>query len=159
MQSPLGIIRTRDYYGGTIKNQEFSFIIQNNDVKKIDFDLSATLEPVPFLRLGMSLMNILGTKFEINDDQKQNLRALGIGATFQKKRVNIGGEIYVTENSKTIYQSGVNYIPFNHTLINIGFSSYHDKVMLGFNYRNLFYTYNHDALLGNYHILGTRLKF
>ena len=159
VQSPLGIIRTRDYYGGTVKNQEFSFIIQNNDVKKIDFDLSATLEPVPFLRLGMSLMNILGTKFEINDDQKQNLRALGIGATFQKKRVNIGGEIYVTENSKTIYQSGVNYIPFNHTLINIGFSSYHDKVMLGFNYRNLFYTYNHDALLGNYHILGTRLKF
>lgn len=159
VQSPLGIIRTRDYYGGTVKNQEFSFIMEDNSVKKIDCDISATVEPVPYLRLGMSLMNILGTKFQTNDDQKQNLRALGFGATFQKKRVNIGGEINVMEASKTIYQIGVNYIPFNHTLISVGCSSYRDKVMAGFNYRNLFYTYNHDTVQGNYHILGRRLKF
>ncbi len=159
VQSPLGIIRTRDYSNDKIIKQDLSFILQNSSLNKVDFDLSATVEPFPFLRFGMSLMNIFSTKFQTNDNLKQNLRALGIGATYQKKRVNIGGEINMTEDNNTIYQIGVNYIPLNHILINLGFSSYHDKVMVGFNYRNLFYTYNHDTVLGNYHILGTRLKF
>jgi hypothetical protein len=159
VQSPLGIIRTRDYSHGKLINQDLSFIMQNNNVKKIDFDISATVEPLPYLRFGMSLMNVLGTKFQSNEDQQQNLRALGFGVTFQKKRLNIGSEIHVIENSKGVYQVGVNYIPFNQTMINLGFSSYHEKLMIGVNYRNLFYSYNNDNLRGNYHILGTRFKF
>jgi hypothetical protein len=104
-------------------------------------------------------MNVLGTKFQSNGDQQQGLRALGCGVTFQKKRLNLGAEINMIENRKGIYQVGINYIPCNHVLINLGFSSYHDQVLLGANYRNLCYSFNHDRIRGNYHILGTRIKF
>lgn len=159
VQSPHGVMRIRDYYAGEITKQELSFVFQDNRLKKTDFDISVTIEPVPFLRLGMSVMNVLGTKFQSHETQNQWLRALGFGATFQRKRFNLGAEMNVGEQSRGMYQAGINYIPFNHTLISLGFSSYHDQVMLGANYRNLFYSYNHDRIRGNYHIMGTRLRF
>ncbi|MCI0494914.1 hypothetical protein L0Z72_07890 [candidate division KSB1 bacterium] len=159
VQTPLGIKRVKDYSGGKIIKEELSFIIQDNLIKQTDFDLSATIEPLPYFRFGMILMNVLGTKFQSNSDEQQNSRAFGCGVTFQKKRINIGSEINLIENNKGIWQVGINYIPFNHVLFNLGFSSYHDQLLLGANYRNLFYSFNHDRLRGSYHILGTRIKF
>ena len=159
VQYPIGIIRTTRFHHGERRSQSLSFIKQDESLKKLDFDLSATIEPVPYLRIGISLMNLLGTKLHGNEGQQQNIRAFGLGITFQKKRINIGGEINLNEKSKGIFAVGINYIPFNQTLFNFGFSSYKNKVSVGFNYRNLFYSYNTDEFRGIYHLFGTRYKF
>ncbi len=159
VQCPIGIKRTREFRHGEIRRQIYSFVKQDESLKKLDFDLSATIEPIPYFRFGISLMNILGTKLNGNEGQKQHLRSLGLGITFQKKRINIGSEINLNEKSKGIFAIGFNLIPFNHTLFNLGFSSYNNKVSIGLNYRNLFYSFNNDEFRGNYHLIGTRFKF
>ena len=103
-------------------------------------------------------MNILGTKVYSNEG-KRSLRAVGMGIVFLHGRANYGIDLLISEQDNKDISLGVDYVPWNNALINLGYSTAFNTKVLGIKYKNLYCTYTNNDELGESYLAGFKLEF
>ncbi len=107
---------TNTYTDSTIKKQKW------------DIDVSASYKVSNALHVGINLMNLAGTTLYADafaaggnkNYNRQNQRAVGLGACYKWQRFNFGTDVIFTEDGFYDASIGVNYVPFNNALLSAG---------------------------------------
>jgi hypothetical protein len=117
----------------------------------VDLDLSAYYQVSESLVMGINLMNLAGTNLYADafvpgadtiNEIKQ--RAVGIGATYKIKRVNIGADLVFGDGGLYDVSLGVNVVPFNHALISAGYTFKQHGYSISFRLRHFRIAYIND---------------
>jgi hypothetical protein len=117
----------------------------------VDVDLSAYYQVSESLVMGINLMNLAGTQLyadafvpgadTINEIQQ---RAVGIGATYKIKRVNIGADVVFGDGGLYDVALGVNVVPFNYALISAGYTFKQHSYSISFRLKHFRLAYIND---------------
>lgn len=106
-------------------------IFTDDTIKKqnFDVDVSVSYKINSFLKAGVSVMNVAGTKLYgdmfVRDSANQkyiNQRAYGAGLCYKRGRLNVGVDALLTDKGLYDVSLGANYVPFNDGLIAAGYA-------------------------------------
>lgn len=136
-----------------------SFIVSKAEESFIDYDLSMTLKNTSSIQTGLSLMNIKGTKVLANDGKREKIRAVGIGASYKKKRMHLGSDVKLSENGDFDISAGINFVPFTNAKVSFGLGSAFDTLILGAEYMYFTYTFNRNEVFDTTHFIGLKIDF
>jgi len=143
--------------------REIDFKNEETDIEDADFDLSATFEPSPSSRIGLSLMNLEGKKLLMEDGSIKNLRTLGIGASFIKSRTVFGFDAIIPQQDEADFALGLNYRLTNQSAFTLRGTKRVKGIRAGLSweYRNVQTkcSFNYDALLKASFHLGFNFKW
>jgi len=124
-----------------------------------DLDLSATYKFNKKIQLGMNIMNIAGSKLYTKNNQRKNIRTLGLGILYRVSRINIGADFTQPENGANELSLGVDYIPLNNMRLRAGFTTSYDTFIIGTEYKFFRYTYRSGSIFNNEHSVEFFFKF
>lgn len=136
-----------------------SFITNKLEESFFDYDLSMTLNNTSSIQTGLSLMNIKGTELLTNDGKREKIRAVGIGASYKKKRMHLGSDVKLIENGDFDISAGINFVPFTNAKVNFGLGSAFNTFVFGAEYRFLTYTFNSNEVFDVTHFIGLKINF
>jgi len=138
----------------------------------LDFDLSAYYSLTHNFNLGISLMNIAGTRLldegnygfsddggQMQTDFRTVIRTLGMGLSYNNSKISLGNEVQIDKDGNLSMAMGLNYVPFSDSSIRIGFSSEYDTRSFAANFKHLGYTFNTNNLLGRSHSVSIIVRF
>ncbi|MBL7820524.1 MAG: hypothetical protein JNL65_07900 [Saprospiraceae bacterium] len=133
----------------TIKTRNFSN--QTVKVQNFDADLSVYYKINRQLSFGVNLMNLTGSQlygdaFISNQKDKpiQNQRAYGLGILYKLKRVHVGSDMVLNEDGLYDASIGINYVPFNNTILAAGFSFKQAAYTFSFKMKHFHIAYIND---------------
>lgn len=111
----------------TIKTRAFTDKLV--EVQNYDADLSAIYKINRQWSIGLNFMNLAGSQLygdafiqNQNDKPILNQRALGLGIHYKIKRIQLGSDLLINGDGLYDASIGINYVPFNNTLIAAGFA-------------------------------------
>jgi hypothetical protein len=122
--------------------------------QNIDVDLSFNYKITNALRVGISVMNVADTKLYadmfIRDSANQtyiNQRAYGVGFSYKMGRLNVGVDGLFTDKDFYDASIGVNYVPFNNSLIAAGYAFKQESFSVSFKLKHFKIAYINDNSL------------
>jgi hypothetical protein len=107
----------------------------------VDLGLSLSVRPVRHFVLGVALGQVFGTPVWFSEGEKRSLRTLDVGVAYLNGRLNLGVDQRIAQAEGSGLGMGLNYVPFNHTVIVLGASTAHRTRMIGLRFRNFSYTF------------------
>lgn len=148
IEIPSHIHRT-DTYGYYYNPAEEVLISQNDTLitdsetrTAFDVDMSSTFDISPRLRIGATLLNIVGSRL-IETDTLSN-RGFGVGTTFFFEQVQLGADLEFTERMGLNGSVGVSYVPCENLEFACGFMSRNLAIQTMVKYRSLLITYQYS---------------
>ncbi len=143
-----------------------------------DIDIGAHFEIVPGLNMGLSLLNLAGTKLLAKDNyaildnhfisyaypdpfpqNETTLRALGLGFSYQRGKVHYGSDLQINEDGEGSFSLGFLYQPFSTATFSVGYASEHDSFIASMQYSFVSYAFNKNDVFGNSHLAGLVVRF
>jgi hypothetical protein len=146
-----------------------------------DLDAGVIWRALPSLQVGVTVANVLGTRFHDSDGTAVRLRAVGLGVNYLRGRLNLGTDVKVGEDGPIEVSVGANAALLDDLVLRAGlalvhpFPRYHLRMMrgpsevsargtltpwvLGIRFRSLSYSFGYHAAWGAYHFGGLRLTF
>ena len=133
-------------------NVNYTFF-QDDSIRKqaFDVDLSASYKITSYLQAGVSIMNIAGTKLYAGEflpgssnESYVNQRAYGLGLCYKRGRLNVGADVLMTDKDFYDASLGVNYVPFNNSLIAAGYAFKQQSFSVAFRLKNFKIAYIYD---------------
>jgi hypothetical protein len=133
-------------------NVNYNFFGDDTIYKQhFDADVSFCYKINSFIQAGVSVMNIAGTKLYadmfVPDSANQmyrNQRAYGAGLCFKKGRLNVGGDVLLTDDGYYDAAVGINYVPFNDALIAGGYAFKQKSYSVSFKLKHFRVAYIED---------------
>lgn len=123
-----------------------------------DIDLSATVELWGNLMIGCNLASLAGGKLADKAEGDVAQRRIGLGATYQWKKLQIGTDMIWREEQGPSAAVGLNVIPFNGALMNVGYDTTYHTFTTRVNINWLFYSYGKNNLFGTFYTIGVSIK-
>jgi hypothetical protein len=127
-----------------------------------DIDISATLEATNALTFGAVLVSALDQKMENESGDDVGMRMYGVGASFQRKRYQVGVDMTLPENPDNngiVFGFGINVIPFNNVQVHCGYTTEYRSFSSGIRLWYFSYTYSNNDVYDENHFLGLNIKF
>jgi hypothetical protein len=118
-----------------------SFIKDTLRRRSVDLGLSLSAHPARHFILGMALGQVFGTRVRFSEAEQRSLRTLDVGVAYLNGRLNLGVDERVAEAEGSGLGVGLNYVPLNHTVVVLGYSSAYNTCTIGLRYRNFSYTF------------------
>ena len=104
-------------------------------------------------------MNIRGTELLANGGEREKIRAVGIGASYKRKRVHLGCDAKLSESGDFDLSAGMSLVPFANAKLNFGLGSAYNTIVFGAKYRFLTYTFIRNEVFNVTHFIGLNIKF
>ncbi|HZW69472.1 MAG TPA: hypothetical protein VFF57_01305, partial [Hanamia sp.] len=128
-----------------------TFTDDTTKLNRFDADISVNYEITSFLQAGFTVMNVAGTELYgdlyIKDSVKpiyKNQRSFGLGVCYKNERFNVGVDALYAGNEFYDASVGVNYVPFNNSLIAAGYAFNQQSFSVSFRFKNFKIGYIND---------------
>lgn len=164
VENPAYVERTETYgyYSSDASEEELlsqvDSIVTKVDTNTLnDFDLSLAFDVLPKIRIGATLINVLGSKLIVNDKLKSN-RGYGIGVTTFLDRYHFGFDIENTKRYGLNSSFGLSYIPINDWEFGVGYLTRGKTKKISIRYRSLYLSAMHGDV-GCIYSVGSRFRF
>jgi hypothetical protein len=147
LRIPQELERSRYFEDEILQSTKYGVIHNLYKDACFDFDLSIAYSFNNTLNIGLNLMNLtnsslIGGSFLANEDiPKINLFSIGAGISYKYQRFNFGTDILYHDQKIYNVSFGLNYVPFNMSLIEISYSPIFRVHSLSFKYRNFKISY------------------
>jgi hypothetical protein len=128
-----------------------TFTDDTTKLNRFDADISINYAITNFLQAGFTVMNVAGTELYgdlyIKDSVKpiyKNQRSFGLGVCYKNERLNVGVDALYAGNEFYDASVGVNYVPFNNSLIAAGYAFKQKSFSVSFRFKSFKIAYIDD---------------
>ena len=141
------IERTREYRNGVVEFANYKIIPERQEFSAFDMDLSFLYSLNNSMNFGLNFMNLfnsslIGSNFLKNENPRRIEQfSIGAGVSYQYHRFSFGSDILFYRNSIYNIALGINFIPFDRSLIQMSFSAKEMVYSVSFKYHRFKLSY------------------